>query len=219
MFNFTGLKIFQARYFHHFKRSNLNIEDDFGYDKRDDLKKQIGLSDEKIDKIFSTPWEFIMFLCPATTSPMIKNEKDFVAIADYLYFMHVSTKSYETAAITKKALFSLLKNYGYSWKFGLRHVVPTLLNLGMEESTILVQDNYDDMLRLSKPKTKGFDLKIEDVQPAFFKKRFQLGGTVLYQIVIIRNCYFCHWGMQILLDCLFLFLSSWCSSKLKNSSK
>lgn len=178
MVNFTGLKIFQARYFHHFKRSNLNIEDDLGYDKRDDLKKKIGLSDEKIDKIFSTPWEFIMFLCPATTSPMIKNEKDFVAIADYLYFMHVSTKSYETAAITKKALFALLKNYGYSWKFGLRHLVPTLLNLGMEESTILVQDNYDAMLELSKPKTKGFDLNIEDVQPAFFKKRFQLGGIV-----------------------------------------
>ena len=96
------MKIFQARYFHHFKRSNLSIEDDFGYVKRDYLKAKVGLSDEKIDKIFSTPWEFIMFLCPATTSPMIKNERDFIAVADYLFFMHVSTKSYETAAITKK---------------------------------------------------------------------------------------------------------------------
>ena len=63
-------------------------------------------------------------------------------------------------------------------------MVPTLLNLGMEESTILVQDNYDAMLELSKPKTKGFDLKIEDVQPAFFKKRFQLGGIVCVVLML-----------------------------------
>ena len=87
----------------------MNIESDFGYDKRNLLKSKVGLSDEKIDRIFNTPWEFIMFLCPSMTSPMIKTEDDFTRIADYLFFMHVSTRSYETAAITKKALFSLLK--------------------------------------------------------------------------------------------------------------
>ena len=166
----------------------MNIETDFGYDKRNLLKSKVGLSDEKIDKIFNTPWEFIMFLCPSMTSPMIKTEDDFTRIADYLFFMHVSTRSYETAAITKKALFSLLKNYAYTWKLGLRHLVPTLLNLGMEVSTILVQENYDDFLYLSKPKSTGHEFNIYDYMPKFFEKRWQQRGvyTIEYTLDLQR---------------------------------
>ena len=181
-----GLKIFQSGFFHRFTRSNLCIENDIGYDRRDYLKTKTGLTDEKINEIFSTPWQFIMFLCPATTSPMIKTENDFIKIADYLYFMHVSTKSSEIAAITKKALFQLLKNYGYTgWKLGLKHLVPTFLNLGMEESTILNQDIYDEMLQDSRPKTEGYEFKIEGILPEFFTKRFQ--EQSMYDILRIMD--------------------------------
>jgi len=167
-----GLKIFHPSFFHVFRRSSLDIEKDFEYDKRATLKEKVGLSDEKICKIFTTPWEFIMFLCPSMTSPMIKDEKDFERIADFLFFQHASTRSYETAAITKKALFSLLKNYSYTWKLKLKHLVPTLLNLGMEASTILEQENYDDFLINSKPREAGHKFAVYDHMPIWFRKKY-----------------------------------------------
>ena len=151
---------------------------DFEYDKRATLKEKVGLSDEKISKIFTTPWEFIMFLCPSMTSPMIKDEKDFERIADFLFFQHASTRSYETAAITKKALFSLLKNYSYTWKLKLKHLVPTLLNLGMEASTILEQENYDDFLINSKPREAGHKFAVYDHMPIWFRKKYDQRGMM-----------------------------------------
>lgn len=77
-----------------------------------------------------------------------------------------------TAAILKKALFALLKNYCFqSWKLNLGHLIPTFLNLGINESTILDQEFYDKMLRYRlKKNDQTFD--IENFLPHFFKQRF-----------------------------------------------
>ena len=90
------------------------------------------MSNDKVDEIFKTPWMFVNMLSAATTSPLIRNQRDFKSIADFLFFSHVSTKSVQTAAILKKALFAMLKNYAWTnWKFDLGHLVATFMNLGM----------------------------------------------------------------------------------------
>ena len=114
-----GLKIFKQEYLEYFQRRKLNI-DDFNYSRKDDLTKVFNLSEAEVLEILHTPWKFTVYLSPETTTPLIQNEEDFGSLCDFLYFIHVSTKSNKTAAITKKTLFGLLKNYAYDWKFGLR---------------------------------------------------------------------------------------------------
>ena len=114
-----GLKIFKKEYLEYFQRKKVNIED-FNYSRKDDLTKVFNLNEAEVLEILHTPWKFTVYLSPETTTPLIQNEEDFGSLCDFLYFIHVSTKSNKTAAITKKALFGLLNNYAYNWKFGLR---------------------------------------------------------------------------------------------------
>jgi hypothetical protein len=86
--------------------------------------------------------------------------------------MHVSTRSGMTASVCKKALFSLLRNYGYDgWNLGLRHIMPTLLNLGMEETAILDQTHYDNILTY-RLQTNNIKFNIRQFLPTFFNERF-----------------------------------------------
>jgi len=135
------------------------------------------MPEQKIDEIFNIPWRFVNYLSPETTTPLIESNQDFIAICDFLFFSHVSTKCSDTAAITKKALFSLLKNYAYEYCFGLRHIIPALLNLGMEESTLIDptiyymfykdEAQYEGFLGtyIDVNKLKGFD--INSFKPKF----------------------------------------------------
>ena len=73
----------------------------------------------------------------------------------------------------------MLKTYNYDgWKFGLRHLVPTLLNLGMEETAILNQDFYVDKLLKERLERNDLRFNIQDFLPDFIKKRFETGGII-----------------------------------------
>lgn len=168
-----GLKIFQPSYFKYFSRKNLDLEREFGYSGRSWILAKFDMSDHALNEIFKTPWKFMVHLSPETTSPLIRNEDDFVKICDFLFFTHVSTRSELTAATSKKSLFSLLKNYAFTgWKLGLRHIVPTMLNLGMEESAIMSQANYDTILGHRQDRNK-ISFSIDKVLPKFFVNRFE----------------------------------------------
>ena len=122
--------------------------------------KTFNLSESDIDEILHTPWKFINHVSPETMSPLITEKNDFASICDFLFSIHVSTTSKDTASISKKALFALIKNYDYTWKFGLRHILPALLNLGIEESTIMDPNRYQEILsNCLEPKGLKFDIK------------------------------------------------------------
>ena len=166
-----GLKVFSEKYFTRYKRSNLSLEKDFGYKGRPFLLTTCDLNDETIDDIFKTPWKFVLFLSPATTSPMIQNEKDYVAICEFLFYSHLSTKCHTTSSIFKKSLFAMLKNYNYSgWKLGLGHLLAAFVNLGLKEASVLEQSYYTGMLQHRLSQT-GIKFNIKDELPKFFQDR------------------------------------------------
>ena len=167
-----GLKIFRQEYLIHFKRKYLNIKNDFGYARKLKLMKDFNLTESDIDQILHTPWKFINHVSPETVSPLITEKKDFASICDFLFFIHVSTTSKDTASISKKALFSLIKNYDYPWKFGLRHILPALLNLGMEESIFMDPNHYHEILS-NCLEPKGLKL---DFNKHF--EKFELSGRI-----------------------------------------
>ena len=164
------MKIFQNETLRFFKRQNLSLEKDFGYSNRAYLKGHLKFSDAEIDGMLKTPWKFILHLSPGVFGPLIQAPSDITKACDFLFFSHVSTKSLNTAEITKKALFSGLKvAFKVHWRLGLRHIVPALLNLGMLELTVLNKAVWTFMdYRIDK---NGLKFDIQDHLPQFFKVR------------------------------------------------
>ena len=110
-----GINMFQEKDFlGGFVAADLSLEEDFGYngEKRARLKR-LGLLDEDVDAAFSDPHAFIMFLAPEASSALVANQDDFARICDYLFFFVSSCQDDLLAAVYKKALFSMLKNYAY----------------------------------------------------------------------------------------------------------
>ncbi len=174
-----GLKLFRKEYFRFFKRKNLDLERDFGYTAgRERLREKMKLKDEQITEIYASPIFFVTILSPETTSILIRDKDDYCKICDYLFFAIVSTKSFNIAALFKQALMSLLKNYGYeSWMLGIRHVLPSLLNLGMEVSVLLEASHMfyflESRLKAMDPNYQGNQYPVKDKYfPEFFRKRY-----------------------------------------------
>ena len=73
---------------------------------------------------------------------MIQDSVDFVKVSDFLFFSHVSTQNLDTAEMTKKALFCMLRGpYEFrEWKLSLTHILPALLNLGLQENSVLTNE-------------------------------------------------------------------------------
>ena len=151
-----GLKIFLSddpsqEPFRYFTYKNLSLVDDFGYVVKH--KDRGYSSDEELKDILSHPVKFIMHLSPETTSNLIHDKEDFEKICDYLVFCLASIHedceeeydicSYEHFEMFKKALFDLLRNYGFSsFKLRLKHLFPCFLNLGFNEKVLLNQEHY-----------------------------------------------------------------------------
>ena len=141
-----GLKIFQETTLRFFKRRNLNLEKDFDYKLRPYFRRICGFNDEHIDQMFNVPWKFILHLSPGITSPMVQDSVDFVKICDFLFFSHVSTQNLNTAEMTKKALFCMLRGpFEFrEWKLSLKHILPALLNLGLQENSVKTNDTWNN---------------------------------------------------------------------------
>ena len=151
-----GLKIFltdnpDQEPFRYFTYRNLCLVKDFGYIIKH--KERGYKSDEEIKDILSHPVKFIMHLSPETTSNLIHDKEDFEKICDYLVFCLASFYddgkeeydicSYEHYEMYKKALFDLLRNYGFSsFKLRLKHLFPCLLNLGFNQKVLLNEEHY-----------------------------------------------------------------------------
>ena len=141
--------------FRFFSYKNLSLVKDFGYNVKH-KERGYGCESQLMD-IFSDPVKFIMHLSPETTSNLIHDKDDFEKICDYLFFSLASfyedsDDKYEIATFEhfdmfKKALFDLLRNYGFS-SFRLRpkYILECLLNLGFNEKILLNKEQYINAL-------------------------------------------------------------------------
>ena len=151
-----GLNIFlsndpEQEPFRYFTYKNLCLIKDFGYIVKH--KERGYKSDEELRDIFKDPVKFIMHLSPEATSNLIHDKDDFEKICDYLVFCLASVyedgeEKYDICAFEhfemfKKALFDLLRNYGFSsFKLRLKHIFPCLLNLGFNKKVLLNEEHY-----------------------------------------------------------------------------
>ena len=137
--------------FRFFTFKNLCLVNDFGYTIKH--KERGYTSESEIKDILSDPVQFIMHLSPETTSNLIHDKDDFEKICDYLVFCLASfyedceekheISSYDHFDMFKKALFDLLRNYGFhSFKLRLKYIFPCLLNLGFNEKVLLNEAHY-----------------------------------------------------------------------------
>ena len=156
--------------FRFFTYKNLCLVKDFGYTIK---HKERGYASEcELKEIFCDPVKFIMHLSPETTSNLIHDKDDFEKICDYLVFCLASfyedgEERYEITTFDhfdmfKKALFDLLRNYGFSsFKLRLKHIFPCLLNLGFNKKVLLNEDHY----------LKALDDRITNVKDWFKKNK------------------------------------------------
>ena len=172
-----GLKIIQDTTLRFFKRRNLNLEKDFDYKQRPYFRRECDMNDEKIDEMFNIPWKFILALAPGISTPLVQDNLDYIKICDFLFFSHVSTQNLETAEMTKRALFTMLRGpYDFwGWKFGLKHILPALLNLGLEESSVLNDETWNKRIMAYRLQELKKEFKIKDFLPQFFTDRFDKG--------------------------------------------
>ena len=135
-----GLNMFGEKPFRNYTFRNLDLVQDFNYKLKASAR---GFpSEHELKQILEHPVKFVMFLSPESTSSLIQDEKDFAAICDYLWysltsFCIVYEESKNHYQVYRKALFDLLRNYGFrSWKLKLEHVITPLINLGFREDLV-----------------------------------------------------------------------------------
>ena len=152
-----GLNIFNSTQepFRFFSYKNLCLVNDFGYAPK--YKERGYSSDSELRDVLSNPVKFIMHLSPETTSNLIHNKEDFEKICSYFFFSLASfyedgedshdISMYDHFDMFKKALFDLLRNYGFtSFRLGLKHIFTCLLNLGFDEAVLLNEEHYKKAL-------------------------------------------------------------------------
>ena len=116
--------------FNIFNMETLDLERDFGYRRRGKLKGH-GYTDQELDKIFSDKIVFLRHLMPEAQSVLLCDKDDFKAIMEYLFYsMSVCTDRRLSEALSK-AMFDLCKNYGFTWRLDINHIVTVLTNYGI----------------------------------------------------------------------------------------
>ena len=134
-----GINVFRRKPLQRFRRNTLDLVTDFGYELE---HLQRGFSTpECMESALKHPLSLIMFLSPETTSKLIEDKHDFRAICDFLFFSLAGfsdpLEDQDDYDLLRKALFDLLRNYGFdSWSLSLQHVYTALVNLGADQDLL-----------------------------------------------------------------------------------
>jgi len=116
--------------FNIFNMDSLDLERDFGYTRRGKLKGH-GYTDQELDRIFSDKIVFLRHLMPEAQSVLLCDKDDFKAIMEFLFYsMSVCTNRRLSEALAN-AMFDLCKNYGFTWRLDISHIVTVLTNYGI----------------------------------------------------------------------------------------
>ena len=114
---------------------DLCLEKDFKYERRPYLKGH-NFSDQTIDDILSDKNTFLRHLMPSAQSLLICDENDFKTVMNYLLYCISVCKDRHISDFLMKSFFDLAKNYDFSWKLNLKHVVSVLVNYGIQGHAI-----------------------------------------------------------------------------------
>lgn len=120
-------KIKDSSGFKHFNLEDLSLERDFEYSRRGKLKGH-GFSDQTIQDILSDKLLFVRHLMPEAESVLLCDKHDFKVIMDFLFYSISVCTERRLADLLVKSFFDLAKNYGFSWRLTLKHVVTVLNN-------------------------------------------------------------------------------------------
>ena len=150
---------------------NLCLERDFGYARRGKLKGH-GYSDQAIDDILSDKLLFIRHLMPEAESVLLCDKEDYRAIMDFLFYAISVCTERRRADCLINAFFNLAKNYGFSWRLRLKHIVTVLANYGIHQHVL-------DGSRCAKhlPKYKGQRSGKYKLEPHKFLSRRKKNGV------------------------------------------
>ena len=118
-----------------FNVDTLSLEKDFAYGRRGRLKGH-GYSDELIDEILSDKLKFIRHLMPEAQSVFLCDKADFKAIMDFLFYSISVCTERRLSELLIKSFFDLSKNYAFSWRLDLKHVMTVLNNYGINPNVV-----------------------------------------------------------------------------------
>jgi hypothetical protein len=95
----------------------------------------------------SDRFTFVRYLMPEAQSVLLCNAADFKSIMDFLFFAISVCTDRRLNDFLTKAFFDLRKNYGFTWKLNIGHVLAVLLNYGGNEKAILQDVFYNRSLK------------------------------------------------------------------------
>lgn len=122
----------------------LSLEKDFAYGRRGKLKGH-GYSDEHIDEILSDKLTFIRHLMPEAQSVLLCDKADFKSIMDFLFYSITVCTERTLSELLIKSFFDLCKNYAFSWRLDLKHIMTVLDNYGINPN-IVQEGRCNDVL-------------------------------------------------------------------------
>jgi len=125
-----------------FNLDSLSLEADFQYSRRGKLKGH-GFSDDAIDEILSNKLSLIKHLLPESQSVLLCDKNDFRSVMDYLFYSISVCSEMRLNGLLVKSFFELAKNYGFSWRLSLKHIVTVLHNYGIHPVVLNDEKHYN----------------------------------------------------------------------------
>jgi len=159
-----GLNLFNQKEgrhaFKYFDLESLCLEKDFDYARRANLKGR-GFSKQEIDEILGDKFTFLRHLMPEAQSILICDKNDFKSIMDFLFYCISVCTERRLSDLMIKCLLDLSKNYVFSWRLSLKHMVTVLKNYDMQVPAYSM-DHFKRHLNDAKVKPK------RSIEPAKF---------------------------------------------------
>ena len=139
---FPGKKEESENKFLFFNLETLNLEKDCEYTRRGKLLGH-GFTNERLDNIFKSRFEFVRHLFPEAQSVLLCDKNDFKSIMNFLFYSISVCTDITLNDLMTKAFFDLRRNYGFRWDLNLKLIRTVLTNYGISEDAVFNENFYN----------------------------------------------------------------------------